>query len=150
MYKRNKNHAGIFLVRKHCSYFIPVPGAPFFLVISAFLWLQCCTIYHPKPLDESAVAQGLNPPEMESVRIQAREINHPILKPVEIDFAKGLTADQAAIVAVIQNHDLRTERDRKGIAAAQLLQAGILPNPTFTYSTDFPTAGKTQGTDKGP
>jgi outer membrane protein TolC len=124
-------------------------GKPLYFITSALLCLQCCATYHAKPLDESAVTKGLKPAPIESIRIQAREIRHPILKPVEIDFTKGLTADQAAIVAVIQNPALRAARDRKGIAAAQLLQAGILPNPTFTYALDFPTAGRTQGTVKG-
>jgi outer membrane protein TolC len=137
------------LLRKYATCSTFVNGRKLFLVVSTLLCLHCCTTYHAKPLDESAVTQGLKPPAMESVRIQAGKISHPILKPVEIDFARGLTADQAAIVAVIQNPALRAARDQKGIASAQLLQAGILPNPTFTYSLDFPTGGRTQGTVKG-
>jgi cobalt-zinc-cadmium efflux system outer membrane protein len=140
---------GAFLLRKYAPGSTFVNGRKLFLVISTFLCLQCCTTYHAKPLDESAVAKGLKPPAMESVRIQAGKISHPTLKPVEIDFTKGLTADQAAIVAVIQNPALRAARDQKGIASAQLLQAGILPNPTFAYALDFPTGGRTQGTVKG-
>jgi outer membrane protein TolC len=136
-------------IRKNWLYFTLMKGRPLFLIISAILCLQGCTTYHPKPLDQSAVAQGLMPPTMESIRIQAREISHPILKPIEIDFKKGLSADQAAIIAVIANPALRAARDQKGIVAAQLLQAEILPNPTFTYSLDFPTGGRTQGTVKG-
>jgi outer membrane protein TolC len=117
-------------------------------IFAILLYLQGCATYHQKPLDESAVEQGITPPSLESVRIQAGKIRHPILKPVEIDLDKGLTADQASIVAVIVNPTLRAARDQKGIAEAQLLQAGILPNPTFTYSLDFPTGGKTQGTVK--
>jgi outer membrane protein TolC len=41
---------------------------------------------------------------------------------------------------------LRAARDRRGVAAAQLLQAGILPNPGLSYSLDIPTGGDTQGT----
>lgn len=86
---------------------------------------------------------------MESICVQAKEIKHPILKPIEIDFKKGLSADEVAIIAVIANPALRAARDQKGIAAAQLLQAGIIPNPTFTYSLDVPTGGNTQGTVNG-
>jgi outer membrane protein TolC len=35
------------------------------------------------------------------------------------------------------------------LAQAQLIQAGILPNPTFSYSLDIPMAGATAGTVKG-
>ena len=134
------------LLRKKWQPFPLVKGSGLLLIMSALLWFQGCATYHAKPLDEDAVAKGLRPSSAESVRIQAHEIKHPILEPVEIDFAKGLTADEAAIVAVIQNHALRAARSQKGIANAQLLQAGILPNPTFTYSLDIPTGGKTQGT----
>ena len=123
-------------------------GAIFFIIF-VLLCFQGCTTYHPKPLDQSAVTQGLMPPSMESIRIQAKEIKHPILKPVEIDFKKGLSADEVAIIAVIANPALRAARGQKGIAAAQLLLAGIIPNPTFTYGLDVPTGGNTQGTVKG-
>ena len=54
----------------------------------------------------------------------------------------------AAILAVIANPDLRAARDKKGLAQAQLLQAGILPNPQVSYSLDIPQAGATEGTTK--
>ncbi len=113
--------------------------------IALILVLQSCATYHPKPLDQAAVRRALAPPDLESIRIRAREIRHPMLKPVDIDFKKGLSADDVAIMAVIANPGLRVLRDQNGIAAAQLLQAGILPNPTFTYSLDVPTGGNSQG-----
>jgi outer membrane protein TolC len=139
----------VFLFVNHWWYLAKLSRKTLFFIISVLLCLQSCTIYHPKPLDESAVVQGLMPPTMESIRIQAGEIKHPMLKPVEIDFNKGISADQAAVIAVIVNPALRAARDQKGIISAQLVQAGILPNPTFTYSIDFPTGGRTQGTVKG-
>ncbi len=108
--------------------------------------LQGCAIYRPKPLDKHVVSQTLSTPDLESIRIKAEEIRHPILKPRNIDFSRGISADDAAIIAVIMNPALRDERDRLGVADAQLLQAGILPNPTFGYSSDFPIGGSTAGT----
>jgi outer membrane protein, heavy metal efflux system len=115
-------------------------------ILLTLLFLQGCAGYQPKPLDKAAVAEALKPPDMQSVSILARKIRHPILKPTEIDLKKGLSADQASVMAVITNPSLRAERDRRGIAAAQLIQAGILPNPAFSYSLDLPTGGSTQGT----
>src|SRR5205085_11965709 len=40
-------------------------------------------------------------------------------------------------------------RDRRGLAAAQLIQAGILPNPVVSYARDFVTGGNTVGTTTG-
>jgi cobalt-zinc-cadmium efflux system outer membrane protein len=83
---------------------------------------------------------------MEAIRVQAKEIQHPILKPIEFDIRNGLSPDEAAILAVIANPKLRASRDQRQLAQAQLLQAGILPNPQFSYSLGVPTAGMTQGT----
>jgi outer membrane protein, heavy metal efflux system len=110
------------------------------------LILQSCAVYHPMPLNEQEVSKTLASPDLESVRIQAEEIKHPILKPRTIDFREGISAQDAAIIAVITNPALRAERDRRRIAEAQLLQAGILPNPTFSYNLDVPTGGNTGGT----
>jgi outer membrane protein TolC len=116
-----------------------------FLVVF-ILALQGCTTYHPMPIDEQSVSQTLALPDLEALRVRAEEIKHPILKPRTIDFSNGISAQDAAIIAVIANPALRAERDRRGMAKAQLLQAGILPNPTFSYNLDVPTGGNTEGT----
>lgn len=100
------------------------------------------------PLDQSAAERALQPESMASIRAQAENIRHPILKPVEIDLSNGLSPDEAAILAVLVNPKIRAARDKKGVSAAQLYQAGILPNPQFSGSLDFPTGGSTQGTVK--
>ena len=110
------------------------------------LLVQACSIYQPMPLDKAAVESRLAPPDLEAVRVQAKEIQHPILKPLHFDIRNGLSPDEAAILAVLASPKLRAIRDQKGIAAAQILQAGILPNPQLSYGLDVPTAGATQGT----
>jgi len=98
------------------------------------------------PLDRDVVASRLSAPNMDLIKVEARKIKHPILRPVEVDEQKGLTPEEAAILAILINPGLRAERDKEGISTAQLLQAGILPNPQFSGSLDFPVAGTTQGT----
>ncbi len=112
------------------------------------LTLTGCATYHPMPLDEAMVDKALAPPALESIPIQATMIHHPLLRPVKFDLSDGLSPDEAAILAVIANPKLRAVRDQKGLAQAQLLQAGILPNPQFSYSLDIPMAGATGGTVK--
>jgi outer membrane protein TolC len=63
-----------------------------------------------------------------------------------LNLRRGLGPDQAAILAVILNPKLRADRDRRGLAVAQLIQAGILPNPTISYTRDFVAGGSTKGT----
>ena len=104
-----------------------------------------CAGYHPMPLTQEAVAEKMVPPELESIRVQAESIKHPILKPIPFDYRNGLSPDEAAILAVIANPMLRSVRNKKKIAAAQLIQAGILPNPQFSYHYGILVGGDTLG-----
>ena len=108
--------------------------------------LNGCAFYHPKPITEEAVGQILEVPDLASIRVQAAELKHPLLKPVELDEKQGLTPEGAAVLAVLANPALKAARAKKGVAAAQLLQAGILPNPQFSYEWNKPTGGDTEGT----
>src|ERR1019366_6697345 len=78
--------------------------------------------------------------------VQANQIRNPLLHPVELQPSEGLSPDEAAIMAVLVNPSLRAERDRRNIAQAELLQAGILPNPQLSYNYDWVTGGDTLGT----
>jgi outer membrane protein, heavy metal efflux system len=75
------------------------------------------------------------------VRVQASSIRHPLRAPVTLDLQAGLRPEDAAVVAVLINPALRAARDQRGIAAAQLLQAGILPNPQISGSLDYLLGG---------
>lgn len=75
---------------------------------------------------------------MTRIRIAAQEIHHPILKPLDFDDRNGLSPDEAAVLAVLANPGLRAVRDQRAIAAGQVLQAGILPNPRLTYFVSIP------------
>jgi outer membrane protein TolC len=97
------------------------------------------------PLTPAATRNGLAAPSGEQLRVLARSIKHPLLKPVDIDVRGGLTPDQAAVIAVVANPSLRSARDRRGLAAAQLLQAGILPNPQVNFGENYPYGGAIAG-----
>ncbi len=103
-----------------------------------------CRRYQAFPLDAKAKASALAPPDLVRVEIQAKELRHPILKPLQIDFRDGLSPEEAAVEAVVANPDLRALRDQRGLAAAQLLEAGLLPDPVLSLSQDVPTG------DNGP
>ena len=102
------------------------------------LWtvLPACTGYHALPLSREAAGET---PDMTRIRIAAQEIHHPILKPLDFDDRNGLSPDEAAVLAVLANPGLRAVRDQRAIAAGQVLQAGILPNPRLTYALSIPT-----------
>jgi outer membrane protein TolC len=108
--------------------------------------LAACQTYRPQPLTDAAIGEALTPPTVSALRVQAEQLTHPILKPVELDFDGGLSPDAAAVLAVLLNPNLRSVRDQRGLADAQLLQAGLLPNPQMTASLDRPAFGNTAGT----
>ena len=111
----------------------------------ALMAILGCATYHPLPLDRQAERRTLAPPDMRAVTVEAARIRHPLLQPVHLDLAQGLTPDQAAVVAVLTNPQLRAARDQRGLARAQVIQAGLLPNPVASYSQDIPTGGSDRG-----
>ncbi|MGE0707140.1 MAG: TolC family protein [Planctomycetota bacterium] len=99
-----------------------------------------CTSYAPQPLDEW-VRAGLARPSSDALAFRARDLRHPLLRPVALDEGDGLSPDEAAVFAVLVNPTLRAARTARGLAAAQVVQAGILPNPQLSYylQPPFPT-----------
>jgi outer membrane protein TolC len=66
-----------------------------------------------------------------------------------VDVRHGIGPDEAAAISLYSNPALRAIRDRRGLAAAQVIQAGILPNPVVSYERDYVTGGNTAGTTTG-
>jgi cobalt-zinc-cadmium efflux system outer membrane protein len=104
-----------------------------------------CTAYRSMPLTSDMVRAKLKPPDIAQLRILAGKIKHPFLHPVKLEPDKGLSPDAAAVIAVLLNPSLRSVRDQRALSSAQLLDAGLLPDPEFTFSFDAPTSGNTAG-----
>ncbi|MEQ1545332.1 TolC family protein [Methyloglobulus sp.] len=115
------------------------------LLIATSCISSACTQYKPKALTELAVQQQLETPTPEQLSIQAAQIKHPLLKPIAFNIQDGLSPDEAGVLAVLRNPGLRAARDRHGIANAQLLQAGLLPNPILSYNFAALSGGLDQG-----
>ncbi len=89
-------------------------------------------------------------PTAEALRIPASRVQSaPHEASQVIDLRGGIGPDEAATIALYSNPALRAIRDRRGLAAAQLIQAGILPNPVVSYERDYVTGGNTRGTMTG-
>ena len=73
-----------------------------------------------------------------AIRVAAGQIRHPLLPPIKLDPSQPLSPDEAAVLAVLVNPELRAELCWRDVASAQLLQAGLLPNPQLTGGMDFP------------
>ncbi len=95
-------------------------------VILACAALAGCAHYQALPLAETAhPAASLD------------ELRHPPAMAA----GKPLDAATIAVLAVENNPDLAAARAARGIAEAELLQAGILPNPQFIGNYGFFIAG---------
>ncbi|NOY82617.1 MAG: TolC family protein [Kiritimatiellaeota bacterium] len=109
--------------------------------------LAGCVRFTPLPLPNRA--ELLTPPDMAGVRVAANSIAHPLLPPIHFDERDGLSPDEAAVLAVLLNPQLRVDRDERGTAAAQLLQAGLLPNPELSATWEAPDGGDTADATTG-
>src|SRR5438876_10665691 len=52
--------------------------------------------------------------------------------------SRPLTADAAVQIALLNNHNLQATYEELGIAQADLVEAGLLRNPIFTFERRFP------------
>src|SRR6059058_5964182 len=83
------------------------------------------------------------------LRILASRFQNRSAEQLSIDLRRGIGPDDAATIALYSNPALRAIRDRRRLASAQVIQAGILPNPVVSYARDFVTGGNTAGTVTG-
>lgn len=107
-------------------------------------WFQAgCASYSPMPISAQAVRNKLRPPDMTAIKSRLGRIRHATLPQIPFNYADGLSPDEAAILAVVLNPSLRAARDATKIGAAQVLEAGILPNPEVSVSFEAPVGGET-------
>jgi len=98
--------------------------------------LAACSALHAKPLPDEREVLERPDPDTPRLRVAIGSLHHPLLPPLDIDLSDGLDPDEAAVLAVLANPDLVAVRDTHGEAAAGLLEAGLLPNPSFTGELD--------------
>jgi outer membrane protein TolC len=94
-----------------------------------------CVAYHPKPLD----LQARLPSEIPRLTVDPATLHLPHLAPHRFDPSDGLDNTEIAVLAVVNNPELRAARDAVGVARAQAFAAGLLPDPQLGASLDFPT-----------
>jgi len=93
------------------------------LTIATVVLLYGCQSYAPLPLNRQArLAEHLSNLEFASL-------------------PRPLSIDAVSLLAIGNNPDLKAARAERGIAAAQVLQAGILPNPSLGAGYAFLLGG---------
>jgi len=107
-------------------------------VATALLWALggCADLPHRPPLESAAGGSRLAAARVRQV-LRAR-VETSSSAEVELDASDGLSPDEAALLAVAHNPRLRAARARRGVARAELVAAGVLPNPRLSGTLDLP------------
>lgn len=98
------------------------------VVMVLLLALAGCASYHPHPLP--AAPDLADAPRL---TVPLAQLAVPGLAPHRIPTA-GLDEITVMTLAILNNPDLKAARLQAGVAGAQLLQAGLLPDPQFGAS----------------
>ncbi|WP_246331844.1 TolC family protein [Sphingomonas chungangi] len=96
--------------------------------------LAGCASYKPAPLADSAAT--LAPPDMAIVSADAARIDRPYLQPQPVDWNQPLTPNALAVIAVLENPDLKAQRAKVGVTDAQAFAARLLPDPQIQANYD--------------
>ncbi len=83
--------------------------------------------------------QPTMPHEVPHLAIDASRMPLPELASHRFDPSDGLDMTEVAMLAVVNNPDLRIARDEAGIASAQAFAAGLLPDPQLNAAIGLPT-----------
>jgi cobalt-zinc-cadmium efflux system outer membrane protein len=105
--------------------------------------LNACATYQPHPLTAGPDLQ----PSVQRIKIEVRQLPLPMLRSHPFNPNDGLDMTEAAILAVINNPDLKVRRLEAKIAGAQLFDARLLPDPQLSLSGAHPTSGPPPLTD---
>jgi outer membrane protein TolC len=97
-------------------------------------------------VSRSPLRDPVIPEALDRIDVSPRDAGPRLLPRTAIDLSNGLSIDEATTIAVIANPGLRALRANRGIAAAQVLEAGVLPNPELDLGADVPTFGALAGT----
>ena len=105
----------------------------------AAVLLAACASYHPSPL--GAPDMVLAPPDIAIVSADAAKLDRPYLTPQTIDLSQPLTPNALAVLAVVENPDLKALRTKSGVTSAQAFAARLIPDPTVAGTFDKRISG---------
>lgn len=125
--------------------FALAPGALGLVALS----VSACARYQAQPVTQDEVDTALRQPDPTQLSVAAAALHHPRLAPVALDPSVPLTPEAAAVIAVLIHPQLRTARAQRGLADAQVIQAGLLPNPQVYGAFDRPITGDTEAAHIG-
>jgi outer membrane protein, heavy metal efflux system len=113
------------------------------VTLSVIMLLGACATYKPQPLPQG--------PDLETqvprLKIDVQRLPLPVLRSHPFNPENGLDMTEVAILAVINNPELKASRRQAEVARAQLFNARLLPDPQISVSGGYPTSGPSPLTD---
>jgi outer membrane protein TolC len=108
-------------------------------ILALVMPLAGCAHYAPAPLSPAPAV--LAAPDTAALSQAAATVDRPYLKPLAIDLAAPLDGNAIAVIAVVNNPDLKALRERAGISEAQVFAARLLPDPTLSLGASKVLSG---------
>src|ERR1700686_2468687 len=96
--------------------------------------LAGCVNYQPRPLSTQSTLQT----DVAHISIDRSQMPLPELVAHEFNADGGLGMTDIAMLAVVNNPDLKVARADARVSHAQAFAAGLLPDPQFHFGLDFP------------
>lgn len=100
--------------------------------------LAGCVTYQARPLGTRSTL----PDRIPDLTIDARQMPLPDLAAHRFDPSDGLDMTEVAMLAVVNNPDLKIARADAHLAHAQAFAAGLLPDPQLSATADRPDPGQ--------
>lgn len=109
-------------------------------VLASALLLAGCATYQPLPLATHVQA----PESIADIKVDTSTLVLPPLRHHVFNPRHGLDMTDVAILAVVNNPQLKLARDERGIAHAQAFAARLLPDPVLDLARGFPIGGRAE------
>jgi outer membrane protein TolC len=112
-------------------------GTSLVFLLAGLGGLAGCATYRHRPLNTQPTLEDRIP----DLTIDAWQMPLPELAAHKFDPTDGLDMTEVAMLAVVNNPDLKAARADAGVAHAQAFAAGLLPDPQVGLTRDFPDSG---------
>lgn len=109
------------------------------LSLLAATTLSACASYRASPLRDPASVLAAQ--DLSALTIDAQKIDRPFLTPQPVDPTQPLTLNALAVIAVLENPDLKAQRVKAGVSEAQAFSALLLPDPAVSGNFDKVISG---------
>jgi outer membrane protein TolC len=112
-------------------------ASAFAVIIVGGALVAGCVSYHPRPLPPAADLKA----NRSELKVDVAKLRVGPLRGIRVDARAGFSPLDVAVLAALNNPDLRAKRAGLGVSAAQVFAAGLLPDPQIGTGVDQPIAG---------